>query len=137
MKKNLIIATLLAWGFSGCTSSMDYLIKPTQPTQSTQTVQTTQVTQSAATEEYYEEPSTEKKEAYEKTMRKIASGIKDDPNYQRLSLNTPEKKEWFKKLTYRLWDRQITRQQFIEEGLKRYPNNGYEFNFIVRGFTFN
>ena len=134
MRQHLIIATLAAWGFSGCTSSMNYLTEPTEPTQQ---IQTTQTTQAVTTEEYYEEPSSEKKEAYEKTMRKIASGIKDDPNYQRIALSTPEKKEWFKKLTYRLWDRQITRQQFITEGLKRYPNHGYEFNFIIRGFTFN
>ena len=70
-------------------------------------------------------------------MRAVAAGIKDDPNYQRLALDTPEKKEWFKTLTYRLWDRQITRQQFVAEGLKRYPHHGYEFNFIVRGFTFD
>jgi hypothetical protein len=137
MRRHLILATLLAWGFSGCTSSMDYLIQPTQSNQLTQTAETAQVTQVATTETFYEEPTPEKTEAYEKTMRNIAAGIKDDPNYQRLSLNTPEKKEWFKKLTYRFWDRQITRQQFIAEGLKRYPNNGYEFNFIVKGFTFN
>ena len=134
MRQHLLIATLLAWGFSGCTSSMSYLTESTEPTQQTQSTQTTQVVE---TEEYYEEPSSEKKEAYEKTMRKIASGIKNDTNYQRIALSTPEKKEWFKKLTYRLWDRQITRQQFITEGLKRYPNHGYEFNFIIRGFTFN
>jgi hypothetical protein len=122
---------LAALGFSGCTSSIGHLIEPKKPTQPTQQIQAVQ------TQSYYEEPTPEKKEAYEKTMRKIASGIQDDANYQRLSLNTAEKKEWFKKLTYRLWDRQITRQQFIAEGLKRYPNHGYELNFIVRGFTFN
>ena len=131
MRKHLIIATLTALGFSGCTSSMSYLTEPTQ------SVQTTQSTRVAATDAYYEEQSTEKKNAYEKTMRKIASGIKHDPNYQRFALDTPEKKEWFKKLTYRLWDRQITKQQFITEGLKRYPDHGYEFNFIIRGFTFS
>ncbi|MCO4845364.1 MAG: hypothetical protein KC427_05025 [Sulfurovum sp.] len=134
MRQHLILAILAAWGFSGCTSSMNYLTELTDPTQTTQTTQTTQA---VTIEEYYEEPSSEKKEAYEKTMRKIAAGIKDDTNYQRIALNTPEKKEWFKKLTYRLWDRQITRQQFITEGLKRYPNHGYEFNFIIKGFTFN
>jgi hypothetical protein len=137
MKKHLLIATLLAWGFSGCTSSMSYLTELTDVTEPTQQTQTTQTTQTVTTEEYYEEPSSEKQVAYEKTMRKIASGIKDDANYQRIALSTPEKKEWFKKLTYRLWDRQITRQQFITEGLKRYPDHGYEFNFIIKGFTFN
>jgi hypothetical protein len=131
MRRHFIIITFIALGLSGCTSSIDHLIEPSEPKQPIQAVQTTPM-------EYdYEAPSTEKKEAYEKKMREIASGIKDDPNYQRLALDTPEKKEWFKKLTYRLWDRQITRQQFINEGLRRYPNHGYEFNFIVRGFTFN
>lgn len=137
MRQHLILAILAAWGFSGCTSSMNYLTELTDPTQQTEPTQTTQTTQAVTAEEYYEEPSSGKKEAYEKTMRKIASGIKDDTNYQRIALVTPEKKEWFRKLTYRLWDRQITRQQFIAEGLKRYPDHGYEFNFIIRGFTFN
>ena len=134
MRRDFIIAVSIALGLSGCTSSMDYLLDPAEPTQPTQKVQTVQTMPS----EYdFEEPTAEKKAAYEKKMREVASGIKDDPNYQRLALDTPEKKEWFKKLTYRLWDRQITRQQFVSEGLKRYPDHGYEFNFIVRGFTFN
>ena len=131
MRRDFIIALSIALGLSGCTSSIDHLIEPEKPVQTNRTVQTYQ------TEYRFEEPTPEKQEAYEKKMRQVASGIKDDPNYHRLALDTPEKKEWFKKLTYRLWDRQMTRQQFIAEGLKRYPDHGYEFNFIVRGFTFN
>ncbi|GIT98004.1 hypothetical protein [Sulfurovum sp. TSL1] len=134
MKRHLLLPVLVAFGFSGCTSSIGHLIEPKKPTETTQPSQQIQTSQ---TQYGYEEPTPEKKEAYENIMRKVASGIQDDPNYQRLTLNTPEKKEWFKKLTYRLWDRQITRHQFINEGLKRYPDHGYELNFIVRGFTFN
>lgn len=123
-----MIVTLVAFGFSGCTSSMNL---PTEPTQTTHTTQT------ISTERYYEEPNAAKKEAYENTMRKIASGIQDDPNYQRIALDTPEKKAWFKNITYKLWDRQITRGEFMSEGLDKYPTHKYEFDFIVRGFTFN
>ncbi len=133
MKRHFILVAFVALGLSGCTSSMDYLIEPNEPTKPSQQTQT----QKTSIQYDYEEPNPEKKEAYEKKMRKIASGIKDDPNYQRFALDTPEKKEWFKKLTYSLWDRQITRQQFISEGLSRYPDHGYELNFIVRGFTFD
>jgi len=131
MKRELILATCIVLGLSGCTSSIDHLIEPSEPTQPSKPAQATSMQYD------FEAPTPQKKEAYEKTMRKVASGIKDDPNYQRLALDTPEKKEWFKTLTYRLWDRQITRQQFVAQGLKRYPDHGYEFNFIVRGFTFN
>lgn len=131
MKRHFIWAAFVVLGLSGCTSAIDHLIEPSEPSKTTQTVQTT------LPHNDYEEPSVEKQEAYGNTMRKIASGIKDDTNYQRLELDTAEKKEWFKKLTYRLWDRQITRQQFIAEGLRRYPDHGYELNFMIRGFTFN
>ena len=67
-------------------------------------------------------------------MRSVASGIKDDPNYKRIELNTPEKKEWFRTLTYKLWDRQITRYEFIAEGLAQHPDHRYEFEFVVKGF---
>lgn len=136
MRRNLIIAAVIALGFSGCTSSMDHLIsKPAQRTQPTMATQ--QYEEPRYNQTKYEEPSGEKKEAYENTMRKIAAGIQNDPNYQRISLNTPEKKAWFKNLTYRLWDRQITRDTYMREALAKYPTHGYEFNFILRGFTFN
>jgi hypothetical protein len=133
MKRNLIVMASIVLGLTGCTSSVDHLIEPNRPAAS----QPSKPSQPAYTQYQYEEPTPEKQEAYEKTMVQVASGIQNDPNYKRLALDTPEKKEWFKKLTYQLWDRQITRQHFVSEGLKRYPDHGYELNFIVRGFTFN
>lgn len=124
MKLSLTIIALAALGFSGCTSSMNVFPEPSQ-------------TSARPAAQQYVEPSPEKKEAYENTMRKVASGIKDDPNYNRIALNTPEKKAWFKSLTYRLWDRQITRNQFMAEGLAKYPTRKYEFQFIIDGFASN
>ncbi len=132
MKRDFILMASIVLGLSGCTSSVDHLMEPSKPAPSrpSQPKYTQQ-------QQHFEEPTPEKQAAYEKTMIRVAAGIKDDLNYNRLALDTPEKKEWFKRLTYQLWDRQITRQQFMSEGLKRYPDHGYELNFIVRGFTFN
>ncbi len=116
MKLKLYIAVLLALGFSGCTNSANSL----NPS-------TSRVT--------YEKPTAAKLEVYQKTMRRVASGIKDDPNYHKIALDTAEKKAWFRELTYKLWDRQITRDQFVSKGLKKYPTHKYEFDFIVRGFS--
>lgn len=84
---------------------------------------------------HYEQPTPHKLALYQQTMRSVASGIKHDSKYQRIALDTPEKKEWFKTLTYRLWDRQITRQQFVAEGLAQYPSRRYEFEFVINGFA--
>jgi len=82
----------------------------------------------------YEKPTPQKQEAFNKAMSQVALSTKEDPRYKKLALDTPEKKTWFKNLMYRLWDRQITREQFVHEGLQKYPDRAYEFNYIANGF---
>jgi len=67
-------------------------------------------------------------------MIKVAQSTQADPNYHRMALNTPEEKRWFKNLMYQLWDRQITRKQFIAEGTSRYPDHKYEFTYIANAY---
>lgn len=117
-KYTLLLLSIFLLGFTACTPASKYLAS----------------TPSATKTIHYEKPTERKISLYKRTMRSVASGIKNDTNYQRIALDTPEKKEWFKSLTYRLWDRQITRQQFMAEGLAKYPNRRYEFQFIIRGF---
>jgi len=120
MRSKLVILVLLGLSFSGCTNSINSLY-PSTP---------------AVEKKPYQKPTPAKLEAYTNTMRRIASGIKTDPNYNKIALDTHEKKAWFRDLTYRLWDRQITRDQFISEGLTKYPTHKYEFQFIVNGFSY-
>lgn len=75
-----------------------------------------------------------KMEHFQNTMRQVAQSTKRDPNYHRIALNTAEEKQWFKNLMFRLWDRQITRKQFIDEGVKRYPSHRYEFTYIANAY---
>lgn len=119
-KYYLLLAIISLLGLSGCTPASSEL-------------GVTKRHQSAST--HYEKPTPHKLALYQQTMRSVASGIKHDTKYQRIALDTPEKKEWFKTLTYRLWDRQMTRQQFVAEGLAQYPSHRYEFEFVVNGFA--
>jgi hypothetical protein len=118
MKLRLTIITCVALSFSGCTNSMNSLISPAPVPKAKQ----------------HQQPTAAQTEAYQQSMRKVAGGIQHDPNYKRIALDTPEKKAWFKSLTYRFWNRQISRQQFMSEGLAQYPGHSYEFNFIANGF---
>jgi len=118
-KYTMALLALSLLGFSGCTPASRHLVKTPKYTQAT----------------HYEKPTEHKMALYKKTMRSVASGIKSDSKYQRIALDTPEKKAWFRSLTYRLWDRQMTRQQFMAEGLAKYPDRRYEFQFILNGFA--
>ena len=121
-KYYLLLTSVALLGLSGCTPATPYL----NNTSERNTVTTTT---------YYEKPTPHKMALYQQTMRSVASGIQNDSNYRRIALDTPEKKEWFKQLTYRLWDRQITRQQFMQEGLAKYPTHQHEFEFVINGFA--
>ena len=121
MKKYYLLLTSLSiLGLSGCTPA-------THTTQASSYKKRVQISE-------YEQPTPRKFSLYKQTMQSIASGIKQDTAYRRIALDTPQKKAWFKALTYRLWDRQITRYQFMAQGLAKYPTHRHEFMFIVKGF---
>ena len=79
-------------------------------------------------------PATSKEARFHDTMLKIAQSTQTDPNYHRMGLKSDAEKQWFKNLMYRLWNRDITRAQFILEGVKRYPSHKYEFTYIANAF---
>jgi len=119
MKLKLLVVAFTGLSFTACNMPQNSLTPSTsQPLKKT-----------------YKKPTAAKLAAYQETMSKVASSIKDDPNYNKITLDTPEKKAWFRDLTYRLWDRQISKDQFISEGLKKYPTHRYEFEFVVKGFS--
>jgi len=113
MKKRVLIALLAGLTFTACTDTTGPLVAP-QPV--------------------YQAPTQAKMEAFTPVMTKVALSTREDPRYNRMALNTPEEKEWFKMLMYRLWDRQISKREFIREGVSKYPSHQYEFNFIANGF---
>ncbi len=114
MKKIYMTLLLSGLAFTGCSTTGTPAPKPLPVT--------------------YEKPTPQKEERFHQTMMKVALSTKEDDKYNRMALDTPEKKEWFKTLMYRLWDRQITRDQFIAEGIAKYPTHRYEFTFVANGF---
>ncbi len=117
----MLIATGLS--FTACSSTTQPQPQQTQPQQ--QVKQKPQITQE------------QKNSIYKKAMRKVGSDIKQDLNYQKLDLSTPELKNWFTDITYKLWDHQITRGQFVAFGLEKFPQHSYEFNLIADGLKTN
>jgi len=120
MKISTLILPIIALSLIGCTNTNTPI--PTKPNLPTRT---------------YYAPTPSKQPLFQRTMRKVALSTKDDPNYHKMALDTPEKKTWFRNLMYALWDRQMTRSEFIAEGLKKYPSRRYEFTFVANGFQKN
>ena len=121
MKYSFIIIALSIIGFNGCSLTKHHVSPKHKKTNTKSTMN-------------YEKPTKAKSIKFHASMDKVAQSTQSNPNYKKMALNTPQRKAWFKNLMYRLWDRQITRTQFIDEGLKYYPTHRYEFNFIANGF---
>jgi hypothetical protein len=122
MKKTILISTLLAaLTFTGCTDSTSSLTPPKNTAQ-----------HSAA----YDNASDTKREAFENKKQKVGHSTKQDPKYKsfRPVLTTTENKTWFNNQMYLLWDRQITRSQYVSQGVAKFPSYKYEFTFIANQF---
>jgi len=109
MKKRVFIALLASLSFTACTST------------------------GMSTQQSYVKPTQAKMNTFLPIMRKVALSTREDPRYKKMNIK-PQDKEWFNKLAYRLWDREITKSRFVTQGLSRYPKNHYEFSFIANGF---
>ncbi|GIT98080.1 hypothetical protein [Sulfurovum sp. TSL1] len=64
----------------------------------------------------------EKVKVYREDMQNLVKEIdKNQPNYKHLPLTEEADFDWFYIETYALWDKNVTKDQFIQNGLQRYP----------------
>ena len=131
MKKQISVIILSAAILTGCSNPMGSAAPRISQVEHTAAEPEKSV---SAAVQHYEVPTPEKEARFHKTMIAVAKSTKQDPHYHRMALNTAEEKKWFKDLMYRLWDRQITRQEFIRQGTARYPGHKYEFTYIANAY---
>jgi hypothetical protein len=126
MKLRLTIAACVALSFSGCTNSMNSLIAPSQST-------TTNIKKGYVN---YDNAPNYKQDAFIKKQRAVGLSTKSDPKYKSFKpiLTDDETRKWFTNNMYLLWDRQITRNQYITKSTSRFPAYKYEFTFIAHQF---
>jgi len=126
----LVLAACISIGITGCSNPLSLLM----PSKKTTKIKRVIHQKPKHSPIHYAQPTAQKSEKFQEVMKIVAKSTLDDKRYNKMALNTPEKKAWFKNLMYRLWDRQITRGQFIDEGLRRYPTKRYEFTYVANGF---
>jgi hypothetical protein len=71
------------------------------------------------------------KAAFIEKMQQVSGEIAKDPGYDRIPLETAEEGQWFTDLAYRYWSKQISREQFIEQGVAKYPDNRRSFETLA------
>jgi len=75
-----------------------------------------------------------KVKAFEAKLNEVVKEVDKDPNYRRIPLDTKEDQEWFLSKAFPYWDNQISKEEFINEGLKRFPEYRDSFKFLAEKF---
>ena len=62
----------------------------------------------------------------------IAKEVKNDPNYHHIPLDAKEDQEWFATLAFLYWDKKYTKEELIEQVIKRFPDYKDSFEYLTR-----
>jgi len=69
--------------------------------------------------------------AFEAKINEVAKTIQADPAYVRIPLDTKEDLQWFTNIAFIYWDKKISREEFINEGLLRFPDYKGSFEYVA------
>lgn len=69
--------------------------------------------------------------AFEAKMTEAVNIIDADSSYVRIPLDTTKEINWFTSLTFIYWDGKISREEYIAQGLQRYPDYAKSLNRVA------
>lgn len=65
--------------------------------------------------------------AFDAKMSSVIAHVKEDPGYKKIPLNTTADRQWFFDESQSLYEKKISKEQYIADGNKQFP--GYEASF--------
>lgn len=78
----------------------------------------------------------EKVKLYREDMQHLVKEIEENqPNYKHLPLKEKADFDWFYIETYALWEKSVTKDQFIQNGLLRYPSYKESLEYLANQLT--
>ncbi len=92
--------------------------------------QNVKITKSKAT---VEAKNPEVMKAFEAKYTAVLEGIKNDSSYKKVPLVNRDV-EWFNTQNFLLWNKKISKDQFIKEGVSRFPENRESFEYLSDKF---
>jgi hypothetical protein len=64
---------------------------------------------------------------FDRKMSSVIGQIKADPSYRKIPLDTSADRQWFYDQSAALFEKKITKAQYVDEGSRKFP--GYEASF--------
>ena len=78
----------------------------------------------------------EKVKIYRENMKQLVKDIdKNQPDYKHLPLKVKDDFDWFYIQTYAVWEKSIDKNQFMKNGIKRYPEYRESLEYLADKLT--
>ena len=73
--------------------------------------------------------------AFESRFNAVVKDIKKKDDYKKIPLKKNADTEWFIRESYKLWDKQITKEQYVSNGNAKFPGYTSTFEFLADEFS--
>ena len=73
--------------------------------------------------------------AFEKKFNQVLKDVDTKENYKKIPFDSNEDTQEFIADSFTLWDKQITKDEYVNKGLKKYPDYKITYNYLADEFT--
>jgi len=73
-----------------------------------------------------------KYDGFDKWFTQVKDKIEDDKSYHKIDFDSKHDAEWFMTLLFKVWNKNITHEAFIKEGVAAYPENRDTFEYFIK-----
>jgi len=70
-------------------------------------------------------------DAFDTWFTAVKHKIEKDDNYKKIDFDNDHDIEWFMTLLFKVWNKNITHEEFLKEGIAAYPNNRSAFEYFL------
>ncbi len=77
----------------------------------------------------------QKVKGYEEKLAQVLDDVGDKEDYKKLPLDGEEDAKWFTNESFLLWDKQQTKETFVSNGLKKFPEYKTTLEYLAEEFT--
>ena len=74
---------------------------------------------------------TDEAKAFNKWTISVIDDAKSDSSYKKIPLDSRADQRWFMETMFKVWNKEITQEEFIRLGLEKFPDNKESFEFVA------
>ena len=73
--------------------------------------------------------------AFEEKFHQVIDDVDNKKDYKKIPLDGEEDIKWFMQQSFKLWDKQISKEEYVKDGEGKFPGHNDTFTYLADEFT--